>query len=74
MVNAFHQKLVFLDEAVFSFNTFNTKAWSAPYKSIIVKEDSIRVKTFALLAAISEDRGLETFLLQPRSFNSEHFI
>ena len=53
----------FLDEAVFSFNTFNTKAWSTPYKSITDKEDSIKVRTYALLAAISADKGLETFLL-----------
>jgi hypothetical protein len=31
-------KLVFLDEAVFTFNTFNTKAWSASYNSIKVNE------------------------------------
>jgi hypothetical protein len=34
-----------VDEAVFSFNTFSTKAWAAPYKSVTVEERNIRVKT-----------------------------
>jgi hypothetical protein len=38
-------KLVFLDEAVFTFNTFNTKAWSAAYNSIKVNEQNLRIKT-----------------------------
>ena len=37
--------LVFLDEAIFSFNTFNTKAWSLPYESLAVKDSAIKVKT-----------------------------
>jgi hypothetical protein len=37
--------LVFLDEAIFSFNTFNTKAWSLSYESFAVKDSAIRVKT-----------------------------
>ena len=39
------QPIVFLDEAVFTFNTFKTKAWSSSYKSIVVKDFAIRVKT-----------------------------
>ena len=31
-------KVVFLDEAVFTFNTFNTKAWAVSYNSIKVNE------------------------------------
>jgi hypothetical protein len=37
--------LVFLDEAVFTFNTFSTKAWSLPYDSVKVKDFAIKVKT-----------------------------
>ena len=33
LARAWSMKVVFLDEAVFTFNTFNTKAWSAKYTS-----------------------------------------
>ena len=39
------RKIVFLDEAVFTFNTFSTKPWASPYQSIKVNDFSIRVKT-----------------------------
>lgn len=67
-------KLVFLDEAVFTFNTFNTRAWASKYHSVEVKESSIRVKTQALVAAISEDAGLESYLITPRSITADSFI
>ena len=45
--------LVFLDEAVFTFNTFKTKAWSSAYSNIVVRDYAIRIKTQALIGAIS---------------------
>ena len=62
-------KLIFIDEAVFSFNTFKSKAWSKANESIIVKEANLRVKSQAFIAAISEDGGLESFMIHPRSFD-----
>jgi len=37
--------VVFLDEAVFTFNTFKAKAWSSAYSSIKVNDFAIKVKT-----------------------------
>jgi len=31
LAKLYKMKLLFLDEAVFSFNTFNTKAWAPAY-------------------------------------------
>jgi len=62
-------RLLFIDEAVFSFNTFNSKAWSSSKESIIVKEEKLRIKSQALIAAISEDCGLESYLIHPRSIS-----
>ena len=45
--------LVFLDEAIFSFNTFKAKAWAKSYKSIVIKDQAIKVKTQAFIAAVS---------------------
>ena len=47
------KKLVWVDEAVFTFNTFSTKAWSAKYQSITVKDADAKIKTLSLVAAIS---------------------
>ena len=45
LTELYNMKIVFVDEAVFSFNTFSTKAWAGPYKSVTVEERKIRVKT-----------------------------
>jgi len=62
-------RLLFIDEAVFSFNTFNSKAWSSSKESIIVKEEKLRIKSQAFIAAISEESGLESYLIHPRSIS-----
>lgn len=59
---------------MFTFNTFNTKAWASPYNSVKVMESNIRVKTQALISAISEDKGLESYHIVPKSIDSESFI
>ena len=41
-------KLVWLDEAMFTFNTFITRAWSAKHLSIQVDDADIRIKSMAL--------------------------
>jgi hypothetical protein len=68
------KKLVWVDEAVFTFNTFSTKAWSGKYQSITVKDTDAKIKTLALVSAISEDRGLETYSIYPKSINSDNFV
>ena len=47
LTKAKEQKIpvVFLDEAVFTFNTFKAKAWSSAYSSIKVNDFAIRVRT-----------------------------
>ena len=74
LTKLYEMKLFFIDEAVFSFNTFKSKAWSSSNENIIVKEEKLRVKSQAFVAAISEDGGLESYMLHPRSFNQEQFI
>lgn len=45
LTKLYGMKLFFLDEAVFSFNTFKSKAWSSSNENIIVKEEKLRVKS-----------------------------
>ena len=46
-------KLVWVDEAMFTFNTFSTRAWSAKHQSVEVNDADIRIKAMAFLGAIS---------------------
>ena len=64
---------MFLDEAVFTFNTFKTKAWSSSYKSIVVKDFAIRVKTQAFIGGITLEDGLIEYSIVPRSIKTDEF-
>jgi transposase InsO family protein len=65
--------LVYLDEAVFTFNTFSTKAWAPSYQSITVKEQAVRVKTQAFIGAISLEEGLVDYAIHAKSIKTEEF-
>jgi transposase len=69
-----NMRIVFLDEAVFTFNTFCSRAWSSRYSQITVSEERLKVKTQALIAGISEEAGLESYLVYPRSISAEEFL
>ena len=68
------RKLVWVDEAVFTFNTLSTRAWSSKYSRIQIDDADARVKTMALIAAISEDEGLEAFMIHPKSISTPEFV
>ena len=59
---------------MFTFNTFNQKAWYKKYSSITVIEKKLDIKPVAFIAAISEDGGLEQYLLHPKSISQDEFI
>ena len=67
-------RIIHADEAVFTFNTFMKKSWSTPYNSVLVTDQKITVKTMAVIAGISEDSGLETYLLHPRAIKTEEYL
>ena len=66
-------KLVWVDEAMFMFNTFSTRAWSAKHQSIEVNDADIRIKTMELLGAISDDGGLEAYTIHPKAITTKEF-
>ena len=68
------KKLVWVDEAVFTFNTFSTRAWSARNDSIRVQDADARIQTMAFIAAISEDRGLEAWAMHPNAIIIPDFV
>ena len=65
--------LLFLDEAVFTFNTFKTKAWSKAYSNIVVRDFAIRVRTQAFIGAITLEDGLIDYVIHPKSIKTEEF-
>ncbi|TNV71416.1 hypothetical protein FGO68_gene5467 [Halteria grandinella] len=65
--------IVLLDEAVFTFNTFKTKAWSLPYKCIQVNDFAIKVKTQAFIGGITLDDGLLEWVIHPKSIKTVEF-
>ena len=67
-------KLVWVDEAMFTFNTFSTRAWSAKHHSIEVNDADIRIKAMAFLGAISDNGGLEAYTIHPKSITTKEFI
>ena len=67
-------KLVWVDEAMFTFNTFSTKAWSARHQSVEVNDADIRIKTMAFLGAISDNGGLEAYTVHPKAITTKEFM
>ena len=66
--------VVYLDETVFTFSTFRSKGWAHRRDRIKINDSDLKVKTLALIAAISEDGGLIDFAIHPRAINTEVFI
>ena len=68
------RKLINLHEAMFTIAKRLTMAYASKYKNIVVDEFLRNTKGVAVVAAISSLGGLESFLLQPKSINSQSFI
>ena len=66
-------KVIFLDEAIFTYNTFYKRAWSSAYSNIKVQEKALKIKTFAMISGISEDGALEAYAVHAKSIKAEQF-
>jgi hypothetical protein len=64
------QKIIYVDEAMFTTATRLTHAYSAVKSNVCVAEVSSSVQALAVVAGISAERGLEAFNIQQRSINS----
>jgi hypothetical protein len=67
-------RLVWLDEAMFTFNTFSTRALSAKHQTIEVNDANIRIKTMAFLGKFSDNGGLEPYTIHPNSITIKEFM
>lgn len=67
-------KVIYVDEAVFTFNTFERKAWSNRGTTITVPEKSLSLGTYAITTAVSRQGGLELSTTCKRSVTREQFV
>ena len=65
---------IYLDESIFTFSTFRAKSWSSKKDSLKINDKSLKIKTLALIAAISEDGRLVDFTIHPKAINTESFV
>ena len=66
------EHFIFLDEAVFSQNSYQTlKAWSAPNTNVIVEDRGKSVPCQAVCAAVCKCHGLFTYEVRDFSFNGQ---
>ena len=67
-------KVIFMDEAVFSPNTMLLRSWAPRNRSIEVEDLRHRLTTQAVIAGISVEQGLESYMIKERSFNQESYM
>lgn len=67
-------KIIHADEAVFTHSTLGKRAWSRKLENISVYEQKMTIRTHAIVAGISEDRGLETYVIQPKSIKTDSYV
>ena len=67
-------KIIFVDEAIFSPATMLKRTWSLPNDNVKIVDMRDKVKTQAIIAGISMDKGLESYLIVERSIKSQEYI
>ena len=66
--------IVYLDEAVFTFNTIRKKASYSKFDNLKVSKESRQMKPLALVAAIESESGLVCYAIHEGPINAESFI
>ena len=67
-------KIIFVDEAIFSPATMFKRTWSLPNDNVKIIDMRDKVQTQAIIAGISIDKGLESYLITERSIKSAEYI
>jgi transposase len=68
------KKIIFIDEAMFTYSTNAMLAYAPNRQNICVDEKLSSAPAIAMVAGVSVERGLETWLTKPRSIDSDAFI
>ena len=68
------KKIIFIDEAMFTYSTNAMLAYAPNRQNICVDEKLSSAPAIAMVAGVSVEGGLETWLTKPRSIDSDAFI
>jgi len=66
--------ILYLDVAVFTFNTIRKRAWYCKFENLRVRQDMRQIKTQALIAAVENDRGLVAHAIYSDSVDTDKFV
>jgi hypothetical protein len=67
-------KLVFVDETMFTTSTVLTHIFSSKKNNIEISQDLMNNEALAVVGGVSADGGLEGYLVEKGSINSDSFI
>ena len=67
-------RVLFLDETMFTYNTFQTKEYSVKGQHIVIPEQSLRSRTYAVVAVVSVEGALEYYQVHEKSVNIDTFL
>ena len=59
---------------MFTFSSFIKKSWSGSYDNISVIDRKVTVKAHAIIAGISEELGLETYMIKAKSIKTPEYL
>jgi hypothetical protein len=65
---------VLLDEAVFTFNTYASRAWYLNKESLLLPEKRFQTKTLSLILAISNSNGIEHFRIHKKPISRKEYL
>lgn len=63
-----------LDEAVFTFNTYASRAWYLNKESLLLPEKRFQTKTLSLILAISNSNGIEHFRIHKKPISRKEYL
>lgn len=66
--------IVYLDEAMFTFNTLKKRAWYSLNSNLRVDQESKDMRPLALIAGVELERGLVTYAIHEDSINGDRFL
>jgi len=68
------RRVLYLDEVVFTKQTVPKLEYAARYKNQTVNEQDYYHRYYAVIAAISNDRGMDHFMIFDTAVTSEMFL
>ena len=66
-------RIVYIDETMFTRQSIPKKEYSLPHENLTIDKQLVNEKTLAVLAGISKEKGIETYMIFENSVNIPKF-